>query len=152
MAIHFDKFAQEGNTFINELSEALGHKDETQQAGILLRATLHTLRDSMAIAESFHVMAQLPILLKGIYVENWQYGIGKPRFHIKTLKDFAREVEIEQTKYGEAKFNWEQSTIEIVKGVFSCLGKYIDEGEYNHIKAQFPDELAELFPTQAKAA
>lgn len=37
----------------------------------LLRSTLHALRDILPVTESAQFSAQLPLLLKGIYYENW---------------------------------------------------------------------------------
>ena len=83
MAINFDKFAQEGNLFLKELAQQLGHPQEHARTGIILRAVLHTLRERITISESFNMLAQLPMFLKGIYVDNWKYSEKPVRINTK---------------------------------------------------------------------
>jgi uncharacterized protein (DUF2267 family) len=146
--INFEKFAAEGNAFINELSAKLGHTEEKGQVGIILRSVLHVLRDCMTIQQSFHFLAQLPMFLKAIYVEQWKYSEGPAR--IKTLEEFAKRVEEEQRKFGERQFDWSESTIDIVKTVINSLHRYVSEGEFNDVIAELPKGIKQLFPEGQK--
>ena len=38
--INFEKFAADGNAFVNEIAQKLGHPEEKGQTGILLRSVL----------------------------------------------------------------------------------------------------------------
>ncbi len=143
MALNFEKYANEGNAFINELASNLGHPEETARTGIILRAVFHTIREKLSIGESFNLISQLPMFLKGIYVDNWEYN-EKPS-DIKKVEAFKDEVKRLQDLYGEQKFDWEVSTEEIIKIVISTLGKYISEGEIEDIITQMPKGLKELF-------
>lgn len=143
MATNFEKFAQEGQAFINDLSEALGHPHDKGQTTILLRASLHVLRDRITISESFHLLAQLPMFLKALYVEQWKYR-EKPE-KIDSLEEFTREIEREQAKYGETRFDWQEPTSEIVRTIFNTLGKYWAEGQLEDVEAQLPPALQPLF-------
>jgi len=102
--LNFDKFAQEGHLFINNLSEELDHPDEIGREGIIARSVIHSLRDRITISESFDVIAQLPMFLKAIYVDNWKY-LEKP-MKFDTVEDFCKEVERRQELQGEQEFNW----------------------------------------------
>ncbi len=145
MAISFEKFAQEGNEYLNELAADLGHPNEKGQTSILLRAVLHALRDRITISQSFHLLAQLPMFLKGIYVEQWKYR-EKP-LALDSLEAFKDAVKKEQAKFGEREFNWNQSTEELIRMVFTSLGtRYLTEGELEDIVSQMPEDLKELFP------
>jgi len=148
MGIDFNKYAQEGYTFLHELTVKLGHEGEEAQTGILLRAVLHTLRDRIAIEESLNLLAQLPMFLKGLYVENWKFKPGTSR--IERLKDFTEAVKKEQQKYGETKFNWEESTADLIKVVIKCLSKYISDGEMLDVLAQLPTEIRDLMEEAVK--
>ncbi|WMJ73733.1 DUF2267 domain-containing protein [Cytophagaceae bacterium ABcell3] len=141
--INFEKFVNEGHRILNELSVELGHPEEKERTGIVLRAVLHTLRNHISIPQSLNLLAQLPMFLKGIYVEQWKYH-EKP-IRIKSLEHFAEEVEKEQSNFGESRFDWDQSTIDISKTVLNYLRKYISEGEIEDITAELPKELKELF-------
>ena len=148
--INFEKFATDGNAFLNELSAKLGHEDDKGQAGILLRSVLHVLRDCMTIPQSFHFLAQLPMFLKAIYVEQWKYSEDPIR--VKTLEEFSRRVEEEQRKFGERQFNWNESTIDIAKTVITLLHKYVSEGEFEDVVAELPKGIKSLFPESQKVA
>ncbi len=56
MSLNFQKYAQEGQSFINDLAKELGHPEEVARTGIVLRAVLHTLRERITISESFHLL------------------------------------------------------------------------------------------------
>lgn len=143
MALNFLKYAEEGQHFVNNLAADLGHPEETGRTGILLRAVLHVLRERLTIAESFNLISQLPMALKGIYADNWIYH-EKPH-KMKTKEEFAEEVEKHQAQYGEQAFSWNKPTEEIIQIVFRALNKYISQGEMEDIIAQMPLELKSFF-------
>jgi uncharacterized protein (DUF2267 family) len=142
MALNFEKYAQEGNSFIKTLAKNLGHPDEIGRTGMILRAVLHTIRERINIGESLNLLSQLPMFLKALYVDNWEYR-EKP-LSIKTIEDFTTEVKKNQAHYGEKEFNWNISTEEIIQIVFSTLGKYVSRGEAENIMSQLPLEIKEL--------
>lgn len=149
MAIHFEKFAAEGNEFINELSKNLGHENDKAQVGILLRAVLHELRDCLSIAQSLNLISQFPMFLKAIYVEQWKYS-DKPG-RIKTLEQFASRVEEEQSKFGERLFDWKESTIDLIQTVLNTIyHRYLSQGQVEDMKAELSHELKTLFPEREK--
>ncbi|MFP4064986.1 MAG: DUF2267 domain-containing protein [Bacteroidales bacterium] len=144
MALNFEKFAKEGNEFINKLANRLGHPEERGRTSIVLRAVLHSLRERITISESLNMLSQLPMSLKAVYVDNWKYR-EKP-LDLNTRKEFIDEVEKHQEQYGEQEFSWKMSTEEIIQTVFSVLvDNYISKGEFEDIIAQLPKELKELF-------
>ena len=140
--VKFDKFAQEGNEFINELSDELGHPEDQQQVLTALRAVLHSLRDRITISESFDVISQLPMMLKALYVEQWKYQEKPNKFD--SVEEFKNDVKERQKKYGEDQFDWGISTEDIIVRTIGKLGKYIDKGQMKHIEEQLPKELKSL--------
>jgi uncharacterized protein (DUF2267 family) len=149
MSINFDKFSAEGHSFINELSSTLGHPEEKARVGILLRSVLHVLRDSITTAQSLHLIAQLPMYLKALYVEQWLYK-EKP-VRIKSLKEFSDKVEKQQQLFGERNFDWDESTVDLIKKTICVLNhKYISKGEVQDIIAELPSEIKEIFSDTVK--
>ncbi|EJF08583.1 MULTISPECIES: DUF2267 domain-containing protein [Pontibacter] len=145
MANYFEKFAQEGNEYINQLAADLGHPEEKGQTYILLRAVLHTIRDRIAISESFHVLSQLPMFLKALYTEHWQYREQPLQF--ESLEEFKDAVKQEQARHGEQQFNWSQSTEDLIAVVLTSLSMhYLTEGQLQHIATQMPADIKPLFP------
>ncbi|MGK7389462.1 MAG: DUF2267 domain-containing protein [Candidatus Cyclobacteriaceae bacterium M2_1C_046] len=138
----FDKFAQEGNEFLHELANELGHPEELDKTMILLRASLHSLRDRITIAESFDLLSQLPLVLKGVYTEHWKYT-EKPEKY-RTMEEFTAVVKEEQRLHGETEFDWNKHTDELVKIVFSTLHrKYLSGGQLEHVIGNLPKEIQE---------
>jgi uncharacterized protein (DUF2267 family) len=148
MALHFEKYAQEGQHFINRLAEEFGHPEEKGRAGIVLRAVMHTLRERITMAQSLHILAQLPMALKAVYVDNWKY-LDTP-IRLSSREDFIGEVEMHQRQYGERDFNWNKSTEELIQVVIGALSEFISEGEYEHFTSQLPNELRMMFREMVK--
>ncbi len=142
MGINFNKYAEEGNSFINRLAKSLGHPEETSRTAIILRAVLHALRERITIPESFNLIAQLPMFMKAIYVEGWKYSEQPQKFN---KKEFLEEIKRHQDQLGENEFPWEESTESIVKTVINELKTFVSKGEIEDILAQLPDEFKELF-------
>ena len=145
MVHYFDKYVAEANTFINELSDELGHPDDPQQTIRLLKATLHTLRDRMTISESLDLVAQLPMMLKGLFVEQWKYH-EKPPLHFEDIEGFAEAVKNEQARLGAQKINWEEPTADLIKIILQSLREhYLSDGQAIHVLDQMPPGVRELF-------
>jgi hypothetical protein len=66
----FDTTLHKTNIWLNDLMQIGGWQDR-QVAYRALRATLHALRDRLTIDEVAQLSAQLPMLIRGFYYENW---------------------------------------------------------------------------------
>ncbi|MFD2036700.1 DUF2267 domain-containing protein [Belliella marina] len=145
MSINFDKFAQQGNFYIKQLAEDLGHPEDLSQTSILLRSVLHAVRDRISFQESLHFLSQLPMFLKALYVETWVYDTDSTQ--IKRLEEFKTAVKDVQMKFGERQFDWKESTEELISKVLQSLGKhFLTEGQLSHVAEQMPKEVKPLFP------
>ncbi|EMR04708.1 DUF2267 domain-containing protein [Cesiribacter andamanensis] len=144
MTLDFNQIAQEGNTFMNELAQALGHTspEDRGQVGRILKAVMHALRDCLEYRENFHVLAQLPLALKGVYVDQWQHMDSPHR--PRDVEAFEELVKSYQRKYGEQNFDWEMSTDVITQKTLQCLRQYISTGEAIHIMDHLPKGVKEL--------
>ena len=150
MALNFDKFARDGNEFLNDLAEKLNHPESKGQVSIILRSVLHTLRDRITIPQSFNLMAQFPLFLKAVYVDQWKYQ-EKPE-KIQSMREFCDLVKQEQKKFGERDFNWKMATEEIVKVVIEAIAlRYVSAGEIEEVVGELPQELKPLFDGQLAA-
>ena len=66
----FDKTLQTTNIWLDEIMEEIGQ--DRQAAWHVLGAVLRTLRDRLTVDESAHLSAQLPLLIRGLYYDQWQ--------------------------------------------------------------------------------
>jgi uncharacterized protein (DUF2267 family) len=141
MSFNINKFAQEGFTFVNELSNELGHPGENEATSRLLRSVLHVVRDRITMSENLDVIAQLPMFLKAVYVEQWKYREKPLKFD--TMGEFCNQVKEHQARMGEREFNWNESTDVLVLRTFGALRKYLTQGTVGHVLDQMPQEIKE---------
>ena len=140
---NFERQIHEANRYFNLLAEKLNHPEEQQRAFIIWRAVMHTLRDRMAISESLDLISQLPVILKGYYVDQWSYSETPPETY-DTIEGMKNKVKNLQDRYGETDFDWKQPTEKIISITINSLREYLSEGQLQHIRAQMPAEVKEL--------
>jgi uncharacterized protein (DUF2267 family) len=136
----FDKHCAEAQKFIKKLAAALGDPQDIHQALRLTRAVFRTLRTRILPEESMHIIAQLPVVLKGIYVDGW--NMLEPVSPSRTLEEFMDELREEDTAAGYDLP--EANAKEKVKCVLESLRQYISDGEFRHILTELPLEIAQV--------
>ncbi|CAN5468787.1 hypothetical protein BH23BAC1_BH23BAC1_23280 [soil metagenome] len=127
---------------MNELAQNLGPPEDQDTTARILKAVMHSIRDRIAIGENLDFLSQLPMFLKGIYVEQWKYYDQVER--IDSLEGFKNKVKREQEKYVEREFDWDISTEDIIKTVFNSLEQYVTAGQIEHLRNMLPQELKQL--------
>jgi uncharacterized protein (DUF2267 family) len=137
MAASFKEFAVEGDHYLAELAKALGLGTDTQRAYRMLRSVLHVLRDHLSTEESLQLLAQLPIVLKGLYVEGWT---GATQHHAKTRDLFIGRL-IKEDPAWLADFPDEAEAERAISIVIRSLQRYVSIGELKDIIAQLPDQV-----------
>lgn len=141
MSLNFEKYAQTGTHFMKELSAELGYEEEPQKSARILKSVLHTLRDHLTLEESLQLLSQLPMFLKGIYVDGWTNHKKKK---VKDLDEFIYEVWEKDGMTADIDFGDGQETLADAIIVFLLLRKYVSEGEMNDIVTILPKELKPL--------
>ena len=66
-----DRSVEKAHVWLNDMAEELG-TDDRQFAYRALRASLHAIRDRLPVEEAAQLAAQMPLLIRGIYYENWR--------------------------------------------------------------------------------
>jgi uncharacterized protein (DUF2267 family) len=133
----FDRTLQLTHTWLKRVMEEL-HIEDRQQAYRALRATLHALRDRLTVEEAAHLGAQLPMLVRGFYYDEWN-PVGKP------LKERSREQFL-----GHVRDTMRDPRIDperAVRAVFTLLTERIAEGEIADVKQMLPGPVRELWPS-----
>ncbi|MDN5203910.1 DUF2267 domain-containing protein [Fulvivirgaceae bacterium BMA10] len=143
MAVNFDKYASKGNEILNELGKELGFPGERELTGRILRSVLHALRNRLTFEESLQLLAQLPVALKGIYVEGWSSKHKSKR--VRTVREFIEEVQLEDYPTGQYDFSNDASGEKTISIVFSVLQRHISRGEAKDIMAVLPKALKDLW-------
>ena len=137
----FDKTIEKTNAWLDELVILTGF-DERERAYKLLRAVLHAVRDRLPPAEALDLAAQLPMLVRGFYLEGWQLA-DKP------LKYRDKQHFIEQVQ-GEAPWLQDEELEEAVTAVFDLLGMQLGNaggrGETGQVRQALPTAVRDLWP------
>lgn len=132
----FDRTTEKTYLWLDQIGETLG--PDRQRAYHALRAVLFALRDRLTINEAFHLSAQLPILVRGIYWDGYRPS-GKPE-EIDTLEEFVARVARHLDQIGPMQPE------QCVKAVFEVLDRYITEGELQEVRQMLPEGIRDQFP------
>ena len=66
MALNFNKYAAEGNTFLKDYAKEMNMENDTDKAGRIFTAIMHALRDIIPMEESLQFISQLPMFVKAV--------------------------------------------------------------------------------------
>lgn len=137
-----DKHCHEANRFIKSLAIQLETPDDLEHAIRVLKSVFRALRRRIIPDESLHLISQLPVILKGIYVDGW--AINEPLSEADTLDEFLFEIRnnVERRTYGDFA-NDELGRKKII-AVFNVLKEFDSEGELAYIRDDLPREIAEM--------
>ncbi|MFW5870242.1 MAG: DUF2267 domain-containing protein [Candidatus Sumerlaeota bacterium] len=130
-----DSSLQITNEWLSELEKELNTNDR-EKAYHALRVVLHTLRDRLTPQEAVDLAAQLPLILRGMYFENW--NISKTPVKMETREEFMDCV--------NERMNNEipERLPEMIGAVMKVLREHTTEGEINNIVSQLPKPLAQM--------
>jgi uncharacterized protein (DUF2267 family) len=132
----FDKTLQVTNTWLSDIMK--DHGPDRQLAWHILGAVLHSVRDRLPIEVSAHLSAQLPLLVRGSYYD--QYVPSKAMSHGRS-----RDAFFEQIK-GELSSTRSVNTEQAARMVFSVLNHYLDPGEARKVRQILPEDIRALWP------
>jgi uncharacterized protein (DUF2267 family) len=133
----FDKTLQETHHWLRIVMEEL-ETDNRRLAFQALRAGLHAVRDRIGAANAVHLGAQLPMLLRGAYYENWR-PFDTPTRERK-LGDFFSHVEA----YLPANAQLQASCV--AHATATAMAECLDGGEIEKVIAMLPTDIRVLWP------
>lgn len=138
----FDHQQHEANSFLNDLSLLLGKPDDSTHALRVLSSVFYALRQRITVFESMHLVSQLPLILKGIYVDSWD--IEQPLSGADTMDEFLNQVKNFSGSFSALDFADDEEAKEKIKIVFIALRRYVSEQELDQIRDELPKEIAEM--------
>ena len=131
----FDKTLQTTHIWLDELMEEIG--PDRQVAWHVLGAVLRAVRDRVPLELAVHLGAQLPILIRGTYYDQWSSpgAIDKSR----TLEEFLARI-------GQGLANTRPVNVRhAARAVFGILSRHIDPGQVEKIKHSLPEEVRAIW-------
>lgn len=123
------------NIWLEELAAELGTGNR-REAYRVLRAFLHTLRDRLTVEEAAELSAQLPVLVRGVFFQNWRPGRTPARYRDRNefLARFA----------GEAGLEGESSVSYAAEAAMRTFRSHVSAGEIDDVLAVLPEDVREL--------
>jgi len=124
----FDKTLQTTHIWLDDVMETLGA--DRQVAWKVLSVVLHKVRDCLPVELAAHFGAQLPLLIRGVYYD--QFQPGRQPSDCNSAEDFTAEVaeglrDIRPVDPEEAS-----------KAVFATISRHISPGQVLKVKDALP--------------
>jgi uncharacterized protein (DUF2267 family) len=132
-----DRSEQETNIWLNEIGERIDTADR-RKAFNALRATLHAVRDRIGPDNALHLAAQLPLMLKGLFFENWRPSETPTRERDKDT--FLANVDAEVHR------GLQLDPERAVRSVLEVMAEHVDASEIEKVRRLFPEEMRDLWP------
>jgi uncharacterized protein (DUF2267 family) len=132
----FDRTLQTTNTWLGQIMETLG--PDRQIAWHALGAVLRTVRDRIPLGLAAHLGAQLPLLVRGAYYDQWRPREQPENW--RSLDDFLAKISAELSNLRPV------DPRDAARCVFQVLNHYVDPGQVENVRAALPEEVRRLWP------
>lgn len=135
----FDKTIQTTNIWLDEIMDRLG--PDRQLAWKVLSTVLHKLRDRLPTDLSAHLAAQLPLLVRGVYYDQYEPSVQPAR--PATAEDFVHEVNgwLVDARPVDAR--------DAVAAVFAVLTHHLAPGIIEKARNALPADIRDLWRVPA---
>jgi uncharacterized protein (DUF2267 family) len=145
MLLDFDKFAMKGNEFLHRLENNLGVKNRAHAARVL-KSTCRVLRNHFTFEESLQLISQLPMAIKGIYVDGWKKGQHQK---IKTVDDLLTEVIQEEGDTVLLDFENKEDILDAIRAVIETMRFYVSAEEMDQALGTLPKQIQNILVSEA---
>jgi uncharacterized protein (DUF2267 family) len=132
----FDKTIQTTNIWLDEIMARMG--PDRQVAWHILGAVLRPLRDRLPLDDAAHLGAQLPLLVRGLYYDQWHSP--------STMnKDRHQEEFLARVEHG-LRDTRPINVHDAARTVFAVLCKHVAPGQAEKTARVLPAEIRALWP------
>ena len=127
----FDKTIQTANIWLDEIMDEMG--PDRQLAWHTLGAVLRTLRDRLPPDLAAHLGAQLPLIVRGAYYDQYEPGATPERS--RSLEEFLDQLG------QELRFTRPVNLKDALGVVCSVLARHVDDGQMAKIWDSLPRDI-----------
>lgn len=132
----FDKTLQTTHTWLDDMMRDLG--PNRQVAWYALGAVLHALRDRLQVGLAVHLGAQLPLLVRDLYYDQWH-----PTEQM--LKERSAQAFLDHVAQGLSGIR-PVNVRDATQSVFRVLNHYLDPNQVEKVKQALPENVRALWP------
>ena len=130
----FDKTLQTTNIWLDEIAAALG--PDRQVAWKVLSVVLHKLRDRMPVELSAHLSAELPLLVRGVYYDQFEPA--------RQPTDWDRDAFFAEVARWLSDIR-PVDPKDAVRAVFAVLSRHIPRGQIENVQHALSADLRTLW-------
>jgi uncharacterized protein (DUF2267 family)/CBS domain-containing protein len=136
----FDRSIHATNAWLKEISNETGadRRAAWRALGVVLRA----LRDRLTAENAAHLAAQLPLLIRGAFYEQYRPAVQPDP--MRSREEFVARV-ADGLDGGGKPINAERA----IKAVFSAIGRHIAEAETAKLRHTLPEDIRTLWQARA---
>lgn len=132
----FDKTLQTTNIWLNELMQEIG--SDRQVAWHVLGTVLKAIRDRIPLELAVHLGSQLPLLVRGIYYDQW-HAPGRMDEKPRSLDAFLEPIgqRLAQIRPMNART--------ATRAVFQILSRHVSQGQVAKVRHALPEEVRTIW-------
>jgi len=143
----FDRSIHATNAWLKQISREIGAAEEIgaadrKLAWRVLGVVLRVLRDRLPVDDAAHLAAQLPLLIRGAFYEQYRPAV-QPN-SMRSRAEFVARV-ADGLEGGGRPINPERA----IKAVFSTVQRHVAEAETAKVRHALPEDIRMLWPTDA---
>jgi uncharacterized protein (DUF2267 family) len=133
----FDHHVDVAKRWLAELADQLDlATGDSPRALRAMRAGLHAIRDRLPPHEVLDLAAQLPVLIRGFYLEGWSL-----RTSVHQIRDPAALIAHVQHELQDRHLD----PVDVLRAVIHLLVEHVTAGEIEDVLATLPASLRELW-------
>ena len=142
MPIRIAEYVLKANEFIHDVARQLNDAENFDRASRVTAAVFHGLRDTLTPDESLHLISQLPLYIKAVYIDEWKKAAEPAASNfLNQLCSYGRQL-------AEQDFNNESQARVSTKAVLNAMKKYASHNEIDHVTKRL--EIGDLQSVSAK--
>jgi len=143
----FDRSIHATNAWLKQISREIGAAEEIgaadrKLAWRVLGVVLRVLRDRLPVDDAAHLAAQLPLLVRGAFYEQYRPAVQPDS--MRSRAEFIARV-ADGLEGGGRPINPERA----IKAVFSTVQRHVAEAETAKVRHALPEDIRMLWPTDA---
>jgi uncharacterized protein (DUF2267 family) len=139
----FDKTLQTTHIWLDELMHEIG--PDRQVAWHVLGAVLRAIRDRVPLGLAVHLGSQLPLLVRGVYYDQWRAQGETPENPPRSLDEFLKPI-------AEQLANTRPVNVrDATRAVFTVLSRHVNRGQIDKVRDALPEQVRNLWPLTDEA-
>jgi uncharacterized protein (DUF2267 family) len=144
----FEEYEIDVREFVKEVANELNNPHDHKTAIRITKSVFHAVRELLTVEESLHLISQLPLYVKALYVDGWHAGEKK---RIKDKDEFIELLMLQNPRTAPKDFGNDEKALENARAVIRVLCRHVSQGQIDDIVSQFPAELKDLWNAETLA-